>query len=70
MALVISLIVLLLALVGLVVFDIYLAVSGGYSATISYQTLQAARDEPIIPLVVGLVLGILLGHIFWPQLTR
>jgi hypothetical protein len=53
-----------------VVYDIHLATTWGYHATISFQVLQAAREEPIIPLVVGLTLGILLGHIFWPQYPR
>jgi hypothetical protein len=70
MALVVTLIVVLLAFFGLVVFDVYLAVKLGYEATISYQTLQFAREEPILPLVLGLVLGLLLGHIFWPQYQR
>jgi len=67
MALIVTLIVLLAVVAGLVAFDIYLAVTGGYPATISYQALQAAREEPIIAVVLGLVLGILIGHIFWPQ---
>jgi hypothetical protein len=70
MALVVTLLVTLLAVITLVVFDVYLAVKGGYFATISYQVLAAAREEPIIPLVLGLVLGILMGHIFWPQYQR
>ena len=70
MTLIVTLIVLLVAFLGLVIFDIYLAASAGYCATISYQTLAAAKQEPIIPLIVGLVLGMLLGHIFWPQYSR
>jgi hypothetical protein len=67
MALVVTLITLLTAVLGLVAYDVYLAVRWGYEATISYQLLQASRAEPIIPLALGLVLGILLGHLFWPQ---
>ena len=67
MALVVTLITLLTAVLGLVAYDVYLAVRWGSEATISYQLLQASRAEPIIPLALGLVLGILLGHLFWPQ---
>ncbi len=67
MALVVTLVTVLAALLGLVGYDIYLALRGGYPATISYQILQVSRAEPIIPLLVGLILGILLGHLFWPQ---
>jgi hypothetical protein len=65
--LIVTLLVLLAALVLLIGYDIYLHAVGGYPATISYRALQAARREPIIPLVVGLALGILLGHLYWPQ---
>ena len=63
----VTLLVILGALLILVVYDLHLYATGGYQATISYRALQAARREPIIPLLVGLALGILLGHLYWPQ---
>jgi hypothetical protein len=68
MPLVITLLVILIGFTGLIVYDVYLAAQGGYENTISYRCLQAARREPLLPLVVGLVLGLLLGHLFWPQI--
>jgi hypothetical protein len=67
MPLVVTLLVILIGFTGLIVYDVYLAAQGGYENTISYLCLQAARREPLLPLVVGLVLGLLLGHLFWPQ---
>lgn len=55
-----------LVLVGLVVvigYDVLAAVFGGYEATISYLTLGAATERP----VVGAALGILIGHLLWPS---
>ena len=68
MPLVITLLVILIGFTGLIIYDVYLAAQGGYENTISYRCLQAARREPLLPLVVGLVLGLLLGHLFWPQI--
>lgn len=62
---VVSLCVLLVAALVLIVYDIWLLGSGGSAATISWQTYLAAAKEPIIPLLLGLVIGLLLGHIFW-----
>ncbi len=39
----------------------------GYEATISYLALTSARKRPIIAALVALVLGVLLGHLWWPQ---
>ena len=64
MPLIITLLVILIGFTGLIVYDVYLAAQGGYENTISYRCLQAARREPLLPLVVGL----LLGHLFWPQI--
>ncbi len=68
MPLVVTLLVILIGFTGLIVYDVYLAAQGGYENTISYRCLQVARREPLLPLVVGLVLGLLLGHLFWPQI--
>jgi hypothetical protein len=62
-----TLFVLLVAAVVLIGYDVWLYVRGGTQATISWQTYLSARNEPIIPLVLGLIVGILFGHLFWPN---
>ncbi len=66
-ALLVPLFTLLTSAVVLIVWDVWLYSRGGAGATISWQTYLAARTEPIIPLAIGLVLGILFGHLFWPN---
>jgi hypothetical protein len=66
-ALLTTLVVLLVGAVALIVYDIYLVATGGPEATISWQTLQASRQHPIIPLLVGFIVGLLFGHLFWSQ---
>jgi hypothetical protein len=51
----------------LAAYDVYLNAQGGLANTISHRALQAARQYPVIPLVLGLAVGLLLGHLFWPQ---
>ena len=46
-----------------IVYDIIAYWCGGVGATISRATLAWARNWPIIPLSVG----VLCGHLFWPQ---
>lgn len=43
------------------VWDTFAAGEGGYPATITAVIRQASGDNPIIPLVAG----ILMGHLFW-----
>lgn len=43
-------------------YDVW-AVSHSYTWTISANLLQAARDWPVIPFVIG----VLLGHVFFPN---
>lgn len=65
--LLVTLFVILTAATILIVFDVWLYGKGGAGATISWQTYQAARREPIIPIVIAFVVGVLFGHLFWPQ---
>lgn len=51
----------ILVMVG--AYDIYAGWMFGNDATISVYVLLIARRWPVLPLIVGLVLG----HLFWPQ---
>lgn len=51
----------------LIVFDVIALHREGPEATISHQLLQAAREHPVVPLVIGWAIGLLCGHLFWPQ---
>ena len=46
-----------------VAYDVVAFLRGGVQATISRVTLGWARRWPLLPLLVGVVLG----HLFWPQ---
>ena len=37
------------------------------SFTWSQYLLKSATEAPLVPAIVGIVFGILLGHFFWPQ---
>lgn len=52
-----------LVIVALIIYDVIAYARGGYTATISAITLDMAHGMPLIPLAVGVVLG----HLFWPQ---
>lgn len=49
--------------VGLIAWDTFVALKAGNSATISQVLYQFAKQEPII----CVALGIVVGHLFWPQ---
>ena len=55
------------AVVALVLMDFWLLTTGGTEHTFSAVLLAAAQRRPIVAAVVGLVMGVLLGHLFWPQ---
>jgi len=59
-----SLLVFALWIIGL---DLWLLYHGGWQATISWNLYQLSRQEPLIPCLLGLVIGAVLGHLFWPQ---
>jgi hypothetical protein len=58
---------LLLVVSSVAALDVWLYGRGGYHATISYMFLTAAERWPVVSFVVGLALGLLGGHLFWPQ---
>ena len=46
-----------------IAYDVVADLEGGVTATISRVLRAAAMDNPIIAVAVG----ILIGHLFWPQ---
>jgi hypothetical protein len=64
---IIALLSVLITTLWLVCYDTFLVLRYGAEQSISWQTYEAARNQPIIPLLVGLISGILFGHLFWPQ---
>ena len=48
-------------------YDIYADFRWGYKETFSYIIYTAAKTEPIIAWAIGGAMGLLSGHLFWPQ---
>ena len=49
----------------IIALDIYLYAKGGTKATLSAKLAKKAYELPLLPLMVGLIVGLLLGHLFW-----
>ena len=63
----VSLVSVLILIVWLIAYDCWAFARHGTQGTISWQVYQASQHKPVVPLLVGLVLGLVLGHLFWPQ---
>ncbi len=59
----VTLVYVLTVVVVSIVFDAVMYWRGGWEATISYLVLTRSRRYQVIALAVG----ILIGHLFWPQ---
>ena len=62
-------------IVGVAVFliltyDLYRAIKYGFSATLSYWVMVNSTKYPAIPALLGFVIGLLFGHLFWNQLLN
>jgi len=55
-------VVVLMVVVG-IGYDIIALIMGGVESTISQVVLNKAREHPII----AFAMGVLCGHLFWPQ---
>ncbi len=64
---VITLIVMAAGALSWIVWDIIAASNRVPGDTISEISLAFARRSPIVPIVIGLIIGIILGHLWWPQ---
>lgn len=53
---------LLFALVALLAYDLFAVYRYGFDGTISVVVFTLAKSAPIIPFLVGVVVG----HLFWP----
>jgi len=62
-----TLIFMAVVIVAIAVYDTIVAINGIPGDTISEITLAWGRRHPIAVLCLGLALGIVLGHLFWPQ---
>lgn len=63
----ITLLVISFAATIIVLYDCWLLARGGPGATISWHTYEASQREPIVPLLLGFLVGLLCGHLFWPN---
>lgn len=54
-------------IVSIAVYDTLVAVNRVDGDTISEITLAWAMRHPIAVMCLGMALGIVLGHLFWPQ---
>jgi len=57
----------LIAMVVIIGVDIYLAFTKGFPATLSWWMYTASIKYPIIPAMIGFLVGLLFGHLFWDQ---
>jgi hypothetical protein len=67
MSAIVTLVVVLGGFLFLIGWDIYQGVRYGYYETISFQVFEASSNHPIIPAGFFLILGVIIGHVFWPQ---
>jgi hypothetical protein len=57
---------------GLIVFAAYIVIVDvwlylEHRPSLSYQILCLCRQAPILAFVTGIVVGVLAGHLFWPN---
>jgi len=59
-------VVLLIVAALLGAYDIWAIATAGYDASISVVVLDWSRRAPVLPFAVG----VLAGHLFWPQTDK
>lgn len=68
--LVVMAIIIFAGALGIIGIDIYLAATQGFEATLSYWVLVNSIKYPIIPALVCLIIGLLIGHFWWDQVLN
>lgn len=63
----ITIVVLFVSAAALVVWDIVVAANSVPGDTISEITLAFTQGHPVAGMGITLAIGIILGHLFWPQ---
>lgn len=58
-----TLLFIIAALVVIFGFDLFTLFHDGYESTISWVTYTLAQKQPIVPFLLGIVFG----HLFWPN---
>lgn len=58
-----TIIILVVTAILLIVWDIVVAANPVAGDTISEITLAFARKHPVVPFIMGVIMG----HLFWPQ---
>lgn len=66
----VTLIFMAIIIVAIAVYDTLVAVNKIGGDTISEISLAWAMRHPIAVLMLGLAIGIILGHLFWPQFPK
>lgn len=62
-----TLIFIAFTVVSIAVYDTIVAVNKEKGDTISEVTLAWAQQNPIAGVMLGIALGVVIGHLFWPQ---
>jgi hypothetical protein len=52
------------ALLG--IYDVWVIAASGYDASVSVIIVDWSRQLPILPFAIG----VLAGHLFWPQIDK
>lgn len=58
---------LILWIAALVLWDVWMYLAVDPAWTVSATLLRWTFDRPLVPLIVVFALGLVIGHLFWPQ---
>ena len=54
-----------LAVIALLIYDVYAIMVGGTEASISSLIITSSYEMPFMVFLIGFLLGVLVGHLFW-----
>lgn len=52
-------------IVLILIYDVWAIIEGGAEASISALLIKSAYEMPFMTYMIGLINGILIGHLFW-----